>query len=184
MPPQIRSLPCSLVDWASTDGEMSVPFSKGDNLCTIIHCDVTLARQRHPYGEVIDGSLVLDTIVHQAVWNPAPTGWGYLLEAGVPIDPTLPASEWDSSQPGMIGYAFRGAIEPISEQIGNVYLTLVEDTGSAFLGLVLAPVIGQTDQGKWTDSDIHVFRRVGMFQAQSPDTRAWLRFSRESIRIV
>ncbi|KAK0223672.1 heterokaryon incompatibility protein-domain-containing protein [Armillaria fumosa] len=170
--------------WASTDGEISVPFSKGDNLCTIIHCDVTLAKQRHPYGEVIDGSLVLDTIVHQVVWNPVPTGWGYLVEAGAPIDPTLPALEWDSSQPGIIGYAFRDAIEPISEQIGNVYLALVEDTGSAFLGLVLVPVIGQTNQRKWTDSDTRVFRRVGMFQAQSPDTRAWLSFSRESIRIV
>ncbi len=84
----------------------------------------------------------------------------------------------------MIGYAFRDAIESISEEIGDVYLVLVEDTGSAFLGLVLVPVIGQTDQRKWTDSDIRVFRRVGMFQAQSPDTRAWLRFSRESIRII
>ncbi|PBK76140.1 HET-domain-containing protein [Armillaria solidipes] len=170
--------------WASTDGEIGVPFSKSDNLCTILHCDVTLAKQRYQYGEVIDGSLVLDTIVHQAMWNPVPTGWGYLFEAGVPIDSTLPASEWDSSQPGMIGYTFRDAIEPISEQIGNVYLALVEDTGSAFLGLVLVPVIDQTDQRKWTDSDIRVFRRVGMFQAQSPDTRAWLRFSHESIRIV
>ncbi len=55
------------------------PFRRGDTLCTILHCDVTLAKQRHPYSEVIDGSLVLDTIVHQAAWNPVPTGWGVLI---------------------------------------------------------------------------------------------------------
>lgn len=166
--------------WASTDREVTmIPGSNGDVLCTIIQCDAILARQINPYGEVTAGSLVLNTILQPAVWDPVE---GSLYDAaGLPGDDP---QEWPDlySERGEIGIVVRDAIEPVSQRIGKVYVAIVSDTGQTLLGLVLTPVTNQISTAEQNDPPS--FRRVGWFTAPFFDKSAWLSSSYQHIRII
>ncbi|SJL12719.1 uncharacterized protein ARMOST_16150 [Armillaria ostoyae] len=168
--------------WASTDGEVTMTSCSNQGvLCTIIQCDVIVAREMNPYGEVTAGSLVLDTILQPAVWDPVE---GELFDAaGVPTDPLeWPELTRSDSERGEIGYVVRDAIETVSERIGKVRLALVSNTGNALLGLVLIPVTSQTSSAE--QNDCPSFRRVGWFTAPFCDKSAWLSSSYQHIKII
>ncbi|KAK0232012.1 heterokaryon incompatibility protein-domain-containing protein [Armillaria nabsnona] len=168
--------------WASMDGEVTMTScSNLGVLCTIIQCNVNVAREMNPYGEVTAGSLVLDTILQPAVWDPVE---GELFDAaGVPTGPLeWPELTRSDSGRGEIGYVVRDAIETVSERIGKVHLALISNTGKALLGLVLIPVTSQIPSAE--QNDCPSFRRVGWFTAPFCDKSAWLSSSYQHIKVI
>ncbi len=142
----------------------------------------------NPYGEVVDGELVLDAILQPAVWDPVVVGSeeGHLFDpAGVQTD--SPESN-DYKRGDQIGDVMPDAIEPVSEAIDDVHLALVKLLQQAddfvLHGLVLVPSqSGGTNAG----CVYPVFRRVGWFSApfcRSANTKAWLDSRRQRIMIV
>ncbi len=174
--------------WASTDGRIDVGYCSNEG--TTFQWDVTATHPVNPFGQVNEGSLVLDAILQPAVWHPVVEGLlqGYLLEAdGVLTDPPKsPKLEWDRYERGQIGFAMRDAIEPVSEEIGRVHLALVRLSGDLILyGLVLVPATSEIANAE--RNDYPVFRRVGWFNApyhRSPNLETWLKSMPQRIKIV
>ncbi|KAK0496527.1 heterokaryon incompatibility protein-domain-containing protein [Armillaria luteobubalina] len=159
--------------WASTDGEitlvlvgvrssdhvvyseMSYAYTNERVVCTVQLCDV----EANAYGEVTGGSLVLDTVLWRAVWDPVQ---GVLTNvAGVPTNQSIRSVSVVSGKVlrcGM-GRAYRDATEPVSEEIGEVYLAIVIVGSERLLGLVLVPATTNTQEDAGTAS----FRRIGLF---------------------
>ncbi len=56
-----------------------------DILCSVVRCEVV---EVNPYGEVVDGELVLDVILRPAVWDPVVAGSeeGHLFDPAVQSD--------------------------------------------------------------------------------------------------
>ncbi|SJL14841.1 uncharacterized protein ARMOST_18313 [Armillaria ostoyae] len=188
--------------WASMDGGIFTGLcTNEDVLCSVVRCEVVVSRQGNPYGEVVDGELVLDVILQPAVWDPVVVGSeeGHLFDPapGVQTDPVEAPESDDCKRPrlgGQIGDVMPDAIEPVSEAIGDVHLALVkllQQAGDFVLhGLVLVPVPANQRQGtdaEWNECVYPVFRRVGWFSApfhRSTNTKAWLDSKRQRIMIV
>ncbi len=137
-----------------------------DILCSVVRCEVV---EVNPYGEVVDGELVLDVILQPAVWDPVVAGSeeGHLFDLQ-----TDPLESDDYKHGSRIGDVMPDAIEPVSEAIGDVHLALVkllQQAGDLVLhGLVLVP---SQSQGSNAECVYPVFRRVGWFQCSVPPQR-------------
>ncbi|KAK0215957.1 heterokaryon incompatibility protein-domain-containing protein [Armillaria nabsnona] len=173
--------------WASMDGGIFTGLcANEDILCSVVRCEVV---EVNPYGEVVDGELVLDVILQPAVWDPVVerSEEGHLFDPQTgPVE--APESD-DYKRPrllgGRIGDVMPDAIEPVSEAIGDVHLALVkllQQAGDFVLhGLVLVP---SQSRGGCNEC---VFRRVGWFSVpfhRSANTKAWLDSRRQRIMIV
>ncbi|PBK83994.1 HET-domain-containing protein [Armillaria gallica] len=181
--------------WASTDGEitlvlagvrsrnhvvypeMSYAYTNERVVCTVRLCDA----ETNAYGEVTDGSLVLDTILWRAVWNPVQ---GVLTDvAGVPTNYCIRSFSLVSGKElrcGM-GRAHRDAIEPVSEKIGEVYLAIVTVGSERLLGLVLVPATNTQE-----DAYTPLFRRIGLFDLRNNShiNEAWQNSEYRRIKII
>ncbi|SJL09370.1 uncharacterized protein ARMOST_12748 [Armillaria ostoyae] len=127
-------------------------------VCTVQFCDA----ETNTYGEITNGYLILDTILWQAVWDPVQE---VLIDVAsvrtyhsTKISPLV-------SEKGVkheMGTVSCDAAEPISQEIGEVYLAIVTASSGGLDGLVLVPAtnkITNTQEDAYTDS----FRRVGVF---------------------
>ncbi|PBK63368.1 HET-domain-containing protein [Armillaria solidipes] len=182
--------------WASMDGEitlvlrgvrsrdpvvypeMSYAYTNERVVCTVQLCDA----ETDAYGEVTGGSLILDTILWRAVWDPVQ---GVLTDvAGVPTNYSIRSFSLVSGKKlrcGM-GRTYRDAIEPVSEKIGEVYLAIVTVGNERLLGLVLVPATTNTQE----DADTALFRRIGLFDLpnNSHISEAWQNSEYQCIKII
>ena len=81
--------------------------SADDALCTIISCDVTLARPKLPFGEVTGGFMILETIVQPAVWDVDEEGRGRLFHlSNAPTHLPEKIETWEREH-SAVGYVYR-----------------------------------------------------------------------------
>ncbi|KAK0235327.1 heterokaryon incompatibility protein-domain-containing protein [Armillaria nabsnona] len=128
-------------------------------ICVVQFCDA----ETNTHGEVTNGCLILDAIVWQAVWDPVQKVLTDIASVrtyhSAKISPLV--SEKGVTEHGM-GTVSCDAAEPISQEIGEVYLAIVTASSEGLVGLVLVPAtnkITNTQEDAYTDS----FRRVGVF---------------------
>ncbi|KAK0236516.1 heterokaryon incompatibility protein-domain-containing protein [Armillaria nabsnona] len=177
--------------WAAIDGRIDSRecWFMAEDICTIIHCTVTPARSDNAFGEVVDGYLVLETIVEPAVWEVDEEWGGQLFNVtGAPAESLNWTELWDYDHSG-VGHARSDAVEPVSEGIGNVYIAFVGrlSVQGLALGLVLVPVIDEiTNTQRYDSPGYPVFRRVGRFEASPsfPVVTAWLNCRFKRIKII
>ncbi|KAI0723754.1 heterokaryon incompatibility protein-domain-containing protein [Cerioporus squamosus] len=185
--------------WAAVDGAILPATDGGVNdvaLCSVRHCNVTLAWPDRPYGEVTGGELVLDAMVRKAVCDPtADLGRGdiepllFEIDGGPEgVESLEPGSKWfrPRSSRGEIGYVRPDVLSDLSVPGCEVSIAIVRLGGrGAVYGLVIVPL--STNSTTVDDSSPIVgstYRRVGTFVAPFCDKAVWLGTPRQVISIL
>ncbi|PBK78859.1 hypothetical protein ARMSODRAFT_1011385 [Armillaria solidipes] len=175
--------------WASTNGEVSTNYLDDVNEGIIfnrdtIECNVVLAHPGNPYGSVEGGSLVLDIILHSALWDPK---LGALSNvADIPTGHL--GAKWIPSEEDKIGEMIPDTLETKSWKTCEVQLALMKNTGYSLQGLVLVPAT-RSDPGNTSveQKSIPAYRRIGYFSARThdkPEVKAWLSFTPQRVEII
>ncbi|KAF9461943.1 heterokaryon incompatibility protein-domain-containing protein [Collybia nuda] len=167
--------------WASINGEVTTDFLEDINegiLCDrdSILVDIIAANSINPYGSVKFGSLIIDTILQPALWHP---GSAMLFD----VD-TSSLPDWVPSEQDKIGDVMPDTLEPESEDVREVKLAVMRDTGYSLHGLVL---ITATDPDPSTEYQDLTFRRVGFFKVRTsdrPELAQWIQSSSQHIKLV
>ncbi|SJL15819.1 uncharacterized protein ARMOST_19324 [Armillaria ostoyae] len=171
--------------WASTDGEVNVNiynFSTNEILCTIIQCDVVVAHQENPYGDIKGGTLVLDAILISAMWD-TESNRLFNVALCMPTDSSqLP--EWSPFEKCFGGGVIPDTLETVSRETCRVQLVMIKLAYDILQGLVLIP----TDPNPSMEQNAFpTFRRVGFFDygfhTKGPDI-AGLSYARQRIKII
>lgn len=136
--------------WASIDGRVVLfrPDSGLDpdrvhvNKGEILHCEISLANELQPFGQVNAGVLKVKTVLRNLLWNPV-------------IQTPQLFEETDTGARVPVGTAYVDALEEVSESIGKVWAIPMQWSNEFrdAVGLVIVPA------GKGC------FRRVGYFQS-------------------
>lgn len=184
--------------WASVDGGIehhSVHRLKA--VCEVVRCNAVLARPNILYGQVIGGRLVLDVVLREVSWSPAPSDLDWHLDlfemnntseslAGdFPGDPDL--AELCGGSCGieadhgvhprtlrLVGRAIPDAEEAVSQTRGEGYMAILHAGGHPPRALGMLLVL--TESGE--------FERIGFVRADHCDMGAWLSASPQRIEIM
>ncbi|PBK83854.1 hypothetical protein ARMGADRAFT_1037474 [Armillaria gallica] len=128
-------------------------------VCVVQFCNA----ETNTHGEITNGCLILDANLWKAVWDPVqevltdvPSVQTY---HSAKISPLV--SEKGVTEHGM-GTVSCDAAEPISQEIGEVYLAIVTATSEALFGLVLVLATNKITNTQ-EDAFINSFHHVGVF---------------------
>ncbi len=184
--------------WASTNGEVNTNYLDDVNEGIIfnrdaIECNVVLAHPDNPHGSVKGGSLVLDIILHSALWDPKS---GALFDVA-----DIPAGGLGTlrilSEEDKIGRVIPDTLETESWKTCQVQLALMRNTDYpcwenhelntvySLAGLVLIPASDQNTSAE--RNAIPTYRRIGCFSTQTYDkleVKAWLSFIPQRVEII
>ncbi|KAF9458498.1 heterokaryon incompatibility protein-domain-containing protein [Collybia nuda] len=156
--------------WASVDTGIRWSDSNlhdmKSHICDIIDTHVVLKNSADPYGEVISGSLTINSILTPPViWNLA--------------DDSLYESE---EMTVVIGSGTADATGQNSGDTWEVVLAIIRDTGDTQFGLCLTPKPGDfCEEGH---SHTNIYQRVGSFHAQFNDRDKWLSIPHQQFKLV
>jgi hypothetical protein len=166
--------------WAAIDGHITPAFSMhywGEDKpeCEILQCEVTLASDIMPFGEVTSGFLALNAVLKKILWDPAEGKMFALKTAVTDASETSPVN----CQNALLGAAYPDSVEDVSNGRGQTWaIPLRSSSGVSEVVEGLIVVRGG------------FFRRVGVFQIPTRKPKgntniaAWLDTPKQNITII
>ncbi|KAF7983223.1 hypothetical protein HWV62_23510 [Athelia sp. TMB] len=183
LPPRPKTYRAPSWSWGAVDGRITPAFAMhfwGEDKpeCEILECEVELAKDDHPFGEVTGGQLRVRALLKKVLWNPR--GWKIYDASDEAAGAGSQCSQaglvaWEQNNAEPLGSAYPDSAEDASMDKSEVFALPIRSSVSVsqcVQGLIVVPGVSLDDMA--------CYRRVGVFEIPMAEplkqvqVQAWL----------